>query len=164
MALIETTLSGCISMEFLQQKQNTVWRFSKKTSTNFKRYRLKTVPQKMFSFWRRPVMVLKPTNIGDVQTFSTTAGFFLITPISRGPKAFVLDNNTRAYFIAPDAKWIGYERESNRIYCRRNLTTGKEIFFLNISIVQSPCPWLAVKERSVGPSTGISFPLKLWKV
>jgi len=68
-------------------------------------------------------------------------GWFLpnYTDIS-WPKAFVLDNNTRAYFIAPDAKWIGYERESNRIYCRRNLTTGKEIFFLNISIVQSPCP------------------------
>lgn len=73
-------------------------------------------------------------------------GWFLpnYTDIS-WPKVFVLANNTDADFIAPEAKWIGYEVVSNRIYCRRNLTTGKNIFFLNISVAKSPCPWVAVK-------------------
>lgn len=63
-------------------------------------------------------------------------GWFLpnYTDIS-WPKVFVLANNTGSYFIAPDAKWIGYEFVSNRIYCRRNLATGKKIFF---SISQLP--------------------------
>ena len=42
------------------------------------------------------------------------------------PEAFVVGNNTRFHFIAPDAKWIGYVQFSNKIYCRRNTTTGKE--------------------------------------
>ena len=42
------------------------------------------------------------------------------------PEAFVVDNNTHAAYIAPDAKWIGYVQISNKIYCRRNTTIGKE--------------------------------------
>lgn len=87
-------------------------------------------------------------------------GWFLpnYTDIS-WPKVFVVANNTGDYFIAPEAKWIGYEVVSNRIYCRRTLTTGKKNF--NISAAKSPCPWLAVKERLVGLSRKISFPFKL---
>lgn len=43
------------------------------------------------------------------------------------PTVFVLDDNSYAPFIAEEAKVIGYEVESNNIYCRRNLTMGKEI-------------------------------------
>jgi len=68
-------------------------------------------------------------------------GWFLLNYTDNSwPKAVVQDNNTGGYFIAPDAKWIGYQTLSNMIYCRRSITTGKETFFLNISAVQSPCP------------------------
>jgi len=79
-------------------------------------------------------------------------------------KPYFFDSNSHGYIIAPDAKWIGYERASNRIYCRRNLTTGKETFFLSISAVSKVLvhdrllrgvPSVHLKE-----SIGISFPFK----
>lgn len=62
------------------------------------------------------------TNVSD-------EGWFLpnYTDIS-WPIVYVLGSNNGYYFIVPDAKWIGYEVVSNKIYCRRSLTTGKKIF------------------------------------
>ena len=39
----------------------------------------------------------------------------------------------RTYFIAPDAKWIGYLlAKSNKIFCRRKTTVGKRILVYTI--------------------------------
>lgn len=40
------------------------------------------------------------------------------------PKAFVLGPDLRFHFIAQDAKWIEYDKNSKRIYCRRRTTGG----------------------------------------
>ena len=40
------------------------------------------------------------------------------------PRSYV-SSNIEKYFIAPEAKWIGYVGKSNKIYCRRYITIGK---------------------------------------
>ena len=42
------------------------------------------------------------------------------------PEPYADDDNTRVYFVAPDAKWIAYLlAKSNKIFCRRKTTVGK---------------------------------------
>ena len=56
-------------------------------------------------------------------------GWFLpnYTDVMFWPKASLVNfgSNTHVYFMAPDAKWIGHKDLNNKIYCRRNLNTGK---------------------------------------
>ena len=44
------------------------------------------------------------------------------------PGVYVVKINTEYRFIAPDAKWIGYDKNSKKIYCRRKTFMGEEIF------------------------------------
>ncbi|XP_078362114.1 uncharacterized protein LOC144646407 isoform X2 [Oculina patagonica] len=41
---------------------------------------------------------------------------------SSWPRVFILNNNTKFSYIAQDAMCIGHTTESNKIYCRRNIT------------------------------------------
>ena len=50
---------------------------------------------------------------------------------SSWPKALVVGSNTLAYYIAQGVRWIKYKASralstSNKIFYRRNLTTGKD--------------------------------------
>ena len=48
-------------------------------------------------------------------------------------RAYVGNDNTKRYhFIAPDAKWIGNVFTAKKIYCRRNTTLSKQIYFITI--------------------------------
>ncbi|KAL9980686.1 hypothetical protein ACROYT_G009304 [Oculina patagonica] len=39
------------------------------------------------------------------------------------PSPYLFSSNHANYFIAPEARWIGHVTESNKVYCRRNITT-----------------------------------------
>lgn len=53
------------------------------------------------------------------------------------PGPYVSNGNDGRNIIAPDAKWIGYQIQSNKLYCRRNATTGMETFLHTALIIIS---------------------------
>ena len=41
------------------------------------------------------------------------------------PKPYSFEGAYNSYFIAPDAKWIAYTAESNKVFCRWSTSVGK---------------------------------------